>query len=100
MSLFLVCVIFFFKQKAAYEVRISDWSSDVYSSDLRGLRRVAARRRDRRLRPGRTVGGADLHPLRLELRRPREGSARRLDHRPLPEEIGRASGRARVGPYA
>src|SRR3546814_1281987 len=25
---------FFFKQKTAYEVRISDWSSDVYSSDL------------------------------------------------------------------
>src|SRR3546814_9238872 len=27
---------FFFKQKTAYEVRISDWSSDVCSSDLRG----------------------------------------------------------------
>src|SRR3546814_3702531 len=26
---------FFFKQKTAYEVRISDWSSDVCSSDLR-----------------------------------------------------------------
>src|SRR3546814_19160283 len=30
-SLFLV---FFFKQKTAYEMRISDWSSDVCSSDL------------------------------------------------------------------
>src|SRR3546814_7343694 len=29
------CVFFFFKQKTAYEVRISDWSSDVCSSDLR-----------------------------------------------------------------
>src|SRR3546814_3209025 len=28
---------FFFKQKTAYEVRISDWSSDVCSSDLQGL---------------------------------------------------------------
>src|SRR3546814_15987245 len=28
--------IFFFKQKTAYEMRISDWSSDVCSSDLRG----------------------------------------------------------------
>src|SRR3546814_1100690 len=28
-----VCV-FFFKQKTAYEMRISDWSSDVCSSDL------------------------------------------------------------------
>src|SRR3546814_6946901 len=31
------CMIFFFKQKTAYEMRISDWSSDVCSSDLRGL---------------------------------------------------------------
>src|SRR3546814_19069161 len=29
-------VIFFFKQKTAYEMRISDWSSDVCSSDLCG----------------------------------------------------------------
>src|SRR3546814_3090297 len=27
----------FFKQKTAYEMRISDWSSDVCSSDLRGI---------------------------------------------------------------
>src|SRR3546814_3311147 len=32
-------LIFFFKQKTAYEMRISDWSSDVCSSDLRGERR-------------------------------------------------------------
>src|SRR3546814_3925833 len=34
---FAVCayvVVFFFKQKTAYELRISDWSSDVCSSDL------------------------------------------------------------------
>src|SRR3546814_354852 len=30
-------IIFFFKQKTAYEVRISDWSSDVCSSDLMRL---------------------------------------------------------------
>src|SRR3546814_7401505 len=29
-----VCVFFFFRQKTAYEMRISDWSSDVCSSDL------------------------------------------------------------------
>src|SRR3546814_4186367 len=29
--------IFFFKQKTAYEMRISDWSSDVCSSDLHGI---------------------------------------------------------------
>src|SRR3546814_11431773 len=30
----LICFFFFFKQKTAYEMRISDWSSDVCSSDL------------------------------------------------------------------
>src|SRR3546814_17360722 len=30
----LIHVFFFYKQKTAYEVRISDWSSDVCSSDL------------------------------------------------------------------
>src|SRR3546814_10328273 len=33
---------FFFKQKTAYELRISDWSSDVCSSDLRELFEQAA----------------------------------------------------------
>src|SRR3546814_2632662 len=32
--LFRVFFFFFFKQKTAYEMRISDWSSDVCSSDL------------------------------------------------------------------
>src|SRR3546814_1666598 len=32
---FLHLLFFFFKQKTAYEMRISDWSSDVCSSDLR-----------------------------------------------------------------
>src|SRR3546814_2944321 len=40
--LLLFCFFFFFKQKTAYEMRISDWSSDVCSSDL-----------PRRLTPGR-----------------------------------------------
>src|SRR3546814_15282737 len=30
----IVIIFFFFKQKTAYEMRISDWSSDVCSSDL------------------------------------------------------------------
>src|SRR3546814_6651284 len=34
-----VILLFFFKQKTAYEMRISDWSSDVCSSDLRRARR-------------------------------------------------------------
>src|SRR3546814_7347988 len=32
--MFSICLFFFFKQKTAYELRISDWSSDVCSSDL------------------------------------------------------------------
>src|SRR3546814_8239810 len=34
MSFFADFFVFFFKQKTAYEMRISDWSSDVCSSDL------------------------------------------------------------------
>src|SRR3546814_6831655 len=37
----LCCMFFFFKQKTAYEMRISDWSSDVCSSDLSGGREWA-----------------------------------------------------------
>src|SRR3546814_1042116 len=33
---FYHCLFFFFKQKTAYDMRISDWSSDVCSSDLGG----------------------------------------------------------------
>src|SRR3546814_7310318 len=32
--MFVLSYFFFFKQKTAYEMRISDWSSDVCSSDL------------------------------------------------------------------
>src|SRR3546814_18762961 len=41
---------FFFKQKTAYEMRISDWSSDVCSSDLFGriLQQEVAHRRAQR----------------------------------------------------
>src|SRR3546814_2496299 len=35
--MYLSILFFFFKQKTAYEMRISDWSSDVCSSDLRRL---------------------------------------------------------------
>src|SRR3546814_6659274 len=54
---------FFFKQKTAYEMRISDWSSDVCSSDLNlcRRRRVEAARRCRRVRRRNR-----LHPLRRQ----------------------------------
>src|SRR3546814_1858648 len=58
-----MCVLFFvFKQKTAYEMRISDWSSDVCSSDLDQRRRHLAaqvEQRDRHAKPGQQpVAGA------------------------------------------
>src|SRR3546814_15540041 len=38
-----MALIFLFKQKTAYEMRISDWSSDVCSSDLRPHRSLSPR---------------------------------------------------------
>src|SRR3546814_10438188 len=38
----LFSFFFFFKQKTAYELRISDWSSDVCSSDLQFFTRIAS----------------------------------------------------------
>src|SRR3546814_4306621 len=51
--------VFFFKQKTAYEMRISDWSSDVCSSDLPRRPRSAALLPAARgeLRPGRQLFG-------------------------------------------
>src|SRR3546814_6313741 len=84
LSLFRVIVIlfvfFFFKQKTAYEMRISDWSSDVCSSDLAGLRwRPPAASASRRQR-----------------RRPRNPRRRK---KPRNRQIGRASCRERVCQY-
>src|SRR3546814_8742665 len=56
---------FFFKQKTAYEMRISDWSSDVCSSDLEAEARLRAyypadKINDARLRMANTPAGATL----------------------------------------
>src|SRR3546814_3254748 len=48
-SLCIVVVFFFFKQKTAYEMRISDWSSDVCSSDLWMAREMIGKGLDLRL---------------------------------------------------
>src|SRR3546814_2241104 len=62
-------LFFFFKQKTAYDMRISDWSSDVCSSDLAGVEAVVVydhhgKRQPnplfRRLRPGQTLVVASL----------------------------------------
>src|SRR3546814_11906094 len=75
MSVLLGCyVVFFFKQKTAYEMRISDWSSDVCSSDLQAERQ----RRHR----GAEVGG---RPEGLEVERVGEEVEEILE----PDELGR-----------
>src|SRR3546814_4846161 len=113
----------FFKQKTAYEMRISDWSSDVCSSDLQQrehadrmleLERPAdllARRPEREQRAaeqqrgddgaGGIGEGFDLRAARVAAR-PRETerleAEDREDARPQ-VEIGRASCRERVCQY-
>src|SRR3546814_20403511 len=97
----MVVYFFFFKQKTAYEMRISDWSSDVCSSDL------APHRVQGRAAPhsglalplgglALPLGGRAL-PLGGQARRPRapgwEGDG---GGGALAEQIGRASCRERV----
>src|SRR3546814_6349868 len=67
----LLCkfLFFFFKQKTAYELRISDWSSDVCSSDLGEddaeqagqTAEASARHGSTRDRAGGEAGYGDLH---------------------------------------
>src|SRR3546814_3098638 len=56
-------VFFFFKQKTAYEMRISDWSSDVCSSDLRS--RAAGYRKGRCWRECEMLGTSLLNNVTL-----------------------------------
>src|SRR3546814_7340943 len=106
-------VFFFFKQKTAYEMRISDWSSDVCSSDLASvpgrLGRLPAAARDRG-RDGdrlmaRAIMGGDFRAIR------RAPASAPVAEQPDPRlalvgqfaaaqgEIGRASCRERVCQY-
>src|SRR3546814_8840846 len=58
-GVYVCCVwyVFFFKQKTAYEMRISDWSSDVCSSDLPGA--VRSTQHQAHVGLGRTNGRND-----------------------------------------
>src|SRR3546814_4338121 len=92
-GVFLFCMFFFFfKQKTAYEMRISDWSSDVCSSDLVP---VFAPHEFRELHLA--IGVARLEE---ELRRVRGVEEGRIDVLVVELlEIGRASCRERVCQY-
>src|SRR3546814_9348061 len=101
----LLCVFFIFKQKTAYEMRISDWSSDVCSSDLRIAMREATELRDdrpmplgkfKRLLPGQVLfqSGEQQHAEFLV------GEILAVLERHVEElQIGRASCRERVCQY-
>src|SRR3546814_9441673 len=100
----LVCNFFFFKQKTAYEMRISDWSSDVCSSDLLASSREvneqvgSAFAEDHIFRIDHYLGKETVQNL-LALRFANMlfeplWNARAIDH-----EIGRASCRERVCQY-
>src|SRR3546814_10236399 len=94
-----IVVVFFFKQKTAYEMRISDWSSDVCSSDL-FIVRGGLYARAHQARAGR------LPEPRRRSQSVFQGDARMTQAKSLQEklhkgglQIGRASCRARVCQY-
>src|SRR3546814_5513377 len=66
-----IVVFFFFKQKTAYEMRISDWSSDVCSSDLPATDEGGAVADGQRL-PDCRDNGAFIELCRIIYRRPAE----------------------------
>src|SRR3546814_4444756 len=65
---------FFFKQKTAYEMRISDWSSDVCSSDLAALVSVGHQLLHLRLRDAADA----LHAVDVRVHRPTAACQRGL----------------------
>src|SRR3546814_5183283 len=93
--------VFFFKQKTAYEMRISDWSSDVCSSDLARyiLERASARETTARVAVG-ALCKEFLRPFGVEiLSHVVSVGSERLDRPAAWHEIGRASCRERVCQY-
>src|SRR3546814_1075916 len=101
----MVCLfVFVFKQKTAYEMRISDWSADVCSSDLsvaRRLRIADARAMLRRPAHGQQIA-ADLRAARRlaagRLLDPRHRHAIRSEERRVGKECV-STCRSRWSPY-
>src|SRR5258705_9165453 len=91
-----VCFFFFFSSRRRHTRCLSDWSSDVCSSDLCAVSTAAAVSRP--VVPRREPRGPVLLRRRLLPREERRDAApsRRRRGRPREEEIGRASCRERV----
>src|SRR3546814_1928243 len=92
-------VIFFFKQQTAYEMRISDWSSDVCSSDLdrqarRGTKQQPSDHRQRHCRGS----GTGQHGLMVALRPQRDVEQDRSEERRVGKECV-STCRSRWSPY-
>src|SRR3546814_5742440 len=71
MCVVFILLFFFFKQKAAYELRIRDWSSDVCASDLLQLRADAFQRQRHRLVEA--FGAARIQVIGMRIDRPGVG---------------------------
>src|SRR3546814_13786320 len=87
--------LFFFKQKTAYEMRISDWSSDVCSSDLSVVGRLEGRQGDAAMTTG---DGARCHRLVARRALPRAFWAKRSEERRVGKECV-STCRSRWSPY-
>src|SRR3546814_5299926 len=95
-------VFFFFKQKTAYEMRISDWSSDVCSSDLLADEPLGGEVRLGFVEVRQLVGSTEqrLDPALLDIaEQPAEGATCALRGAVELQKIGRASCRERVCQY-
>src|SRR3546814_5521764 len=91
---------FFFKQKTAYEMRISDWSSDVCSSDLHRRGWAGEPIAPLGLALHAETGGRDRVDAAGAVLTVKSGSFYRAMWRwHFYAEIGRGSGRERVGQY-
>src|SRR3546814_7518175 len=104
--MFLIFMFFFFfKQKTAYEMRISDWSSDVCSSDLRRCHDTGAGMSvglDHRLGSGRAARGLSGGEISdCAAAKDRRATSKISSGWPPPSrnQIGRASCRERVCQY-
>src|SRR3546814_5588585 len=101
--LYVLCIcFFFFKQKTAYEMRISDWSSGVWSSDLDASdvgHGAVADGVDLVLAVVGPVGGAQPPHRRRRASPARPAQRPPPQHRATLREIGRASCRERVCRY-
>src|SRR3546814_3673923 len=106
-------LFFFFKQKTAYEMRISDWSSDVCSSDLMNRPPVSIsalatppiRKRETAIRPSAPVDANSYHGSAQNNNRRRHYGREFLIGKLVQNKsnncykIGRASCRERVCQY-